>query len=549
MAKKQAAEQLGRLIEQAERKRKRSDLKVEADLPNREELLAYMQRMLEREIDAPEEQPKEHNPFEALTTQQLAQLRTGANEILAQGAALELARRDFFVFCNLRAPDFYQPDRLFLVRICRELQDFFESDERVMIIALPPRHGKSRTAGLFTQWAFGKRQTVKVMTGSYNATLSTTFSKTVRNGIQEARADREKIVYSDIFPEVKIARGDGAMNLWALEGQYASYLATSPDGTATGFGGSLMIIDDLIKNAYEAFNDSILEEHWKWFTDTMLSRLEEGGKLIIIMTRWSSRDLAGRAMEYYESKGIPVRKLIMKALQDDGTMLCPQILSKESYELKIGAMSPEIASANYQQIPIDLKGRLYSSLKTYAELPVNERGKIISDGVYNYTDTADTGEDWLCSIDYVDVNGEAYITNVLYTQEAMEVTEPAVAQMLDEDGVNVAEIESNNGGRGFARNVQERLRQRKNRRCVVRWFHQGENKKARILTNAVWVMEHVYFPVNWADRWPEFYKAMISYQKAGKNAHDDAPDAVTGIAEHFVKPQKRIKIGKRRYGL
>lgn len=74
-------------------------------------------------------------------------------------------------------------------------------------------------------------------------------------------------------------------------------------------------------------------------------------------------------------------------------------------------------------------------------------------------------------------------------------------------------------------------------------------QKARILTNAVWVMEHVYFPVNWADRWPEFYKAMISYQKAGKNAHDDAPDAVTGIAEHFVKPQKRIKIGKRRYGL
>ncbi|MFV0497478.1 MAG: phage terminase large subunit [Candidatus Fimivivens sp.] len=466
------------------------------------------------------------------------------------GANLELARRDLFVYCNLRAPDFYQADRPFLIQVCQELQDFYEApDERVMIVALPPRHGKSRTAGLLTQWIFGKRPTEKVMTGSYNTTLSTTFSKTVRNGIQETKVDRSKIVYSDIFPDTRIQRGDGAMNLWALEGQYASYLATSPDGTATGFGGSLMIIDDLIKNAMEAFNDNTLEELWKWFTDTMLSRLEEGGKIIIIMTRWASKDLAGRAIDYFEGIGVPVRKLILKALQDDGSMLCPQILSRESYDMKIGAMSEEIASANYQQIPIDLKGRLYSTLKTYTALPEDERGKILSRGVYNYTDTADTGDDYLCSIDYHDIGGEAYIIDVVYTQAAMEKTEPAVADMLDTDAVNVADIESNNGGRGFARNVTDRLRKKGNRRCVVKWFHQSQNKKSRILTNATWVMEHVYFPANWRDRWPEFYKAMISYQKSGKNAHDDAPDAVTGIAEHFVKPQKRIKIGKRRYGL
>jgi len=521
-----------------------------ADLPNRAGLIAYMEREMERaqQLDAAAE-AKEPNPFEALTPAQLEELQQSGNEILTMGAKLELARRDFFTYCNLRAPDFYQPDRPFLIRLCDELQDFYESDEQVMVIALPPRHGKSRTAGLFTQWAFGQNPTEKVMTGSYNTTLSTTFSKTVRNGIQEVKADPNKIVYSDIFPDTRIQRGDGSMNLWALEGQYASYLATSPDGTATGFGGSLMIIDDLIKNALEAFNDNHLEELWKWFTDTMLSRLEEGGKIIIIMTRWSSKDLAGRAIEYFESIGIPVRKLILKALQDDGTMLCPQILSRESYEMKIRAMSEEIASANYQQIPIDLKGRLYSTLKTYDALPTDARGRVLSRGVYNYTDTADTGDDYLCSIDYHDIGGEAYIIDIIYTQAAMEETEPAVANMLDRDAVNVAEIESNNGGRGFARNVTDRLRKKGNRRCVVKWFHQSQNKKSRILTNATWVMEHVYFPVNWRDRWPEFYKAMISYQKSGKNAHDDAPDAVTGIAEHFVKPQRRMKIGKRRYGL
>lgn len=550
--RQKSADKLLKIIEQADRKREREEIppSLASAVPNRDELLGYMQRVAAAEPEQAESNKKEPNPFARLTEQQLKLLKSGSNDILSCGAAFEMARRDFFTYCNLRAPDFYKPDRDFLVQLCCELQEFYEDDkEQIMIINVPPRHGKSRTAGLFTQWVFGRNPTERVMTGSYNVTLSTTFSKTVRNGIQEVKADRNKIVYSDIFPDVRIQRGDGAMNLWALEGQYASYLATSPDGTATGFGCSLMIIDDLIKLASEAFNDNILEDKWKWFTDTMLSRLEEGGKIIIIMTRWASKDLAGRAITFFEEQGIKVRKVLMKALQDDGAMLCPQILSRKAYELKTKAMSPEIAAANYQQIPIDLKGRLYSSFKTYATLPVDERGKAVSSGRYNYTDTADTGDDWLCSIDYLDVCGEAYIIDVIYTQAAMEITEPAVAKMLNDDGINTTEIESNNGGRGFARNVESRLRAMGNRCCVVKWFHQSENKKSRILTNATWVMEHVYFPVNWRDRWPEFYNAIIVYQKAGKNAHDDAPDAVTGVAEHFVKPHKRLKVGKRRFGL
>ena len=118
------------------------------------------------------------------------------------------------------------------------------------------------------------------------------FSKNVRNDIQEEKADENRIVFSDIFPGVSIKRGDGAMNLWSLEGGYSNYLATSPTGTATGFGATLLIIDDLIKNAEEANNELTKEKHWTWFTDTMLSRLEEGGKIIIIMARWASDDLA-----------------------------------------------------------------------------------------------------------------------------------------------------------------------------------------------------------------------------------------------------------------
>lgn len=447
-------------------------------------------------------------------------------------AKIELAKREFFFYCNLKAPDFYKRDRKYLVEMCNDLQEFYESDEdNALIINVPPRHGKSRTAGLFVEWVLGKDQNEKIMTGSYNETLSTMFSKNVRNSIMETKADQYKPVYSDVFPGVRIKRGDGAMNLWSLEGGYNNYLATSPGGTATGFGASLLIIDDLIKSYEEACNEGLKEKHWEWFTNTMLSRLEEGGKIIIIMTRWASDDLAGRALEELAENGYKIRHINMKALQDDGTMLCEEVLSRKSYEAKKKVMGEDVASANYQQEPIDLKGRLYTSFKTYdGPLP---QFKYIK----NYTDTADTGDDYLCSIDYgVTFQNEAYVLNVLYTKEGMEITEPAQAKMMYEDKVNVADIESNNGGRSYSRNVERIMREKyKTNKTVFRPFHQSKNKAARILSNSTWVMEHIYFPHNWKSRFPEYYEAMVKYQKEGKNKHDDAPDATTGIAEKVDK--------------
>lgn len=447
-------------------------------------------------------------------------------------AQIELARREFFFYCNLKAPNFYKPERRYLVDLCNELQEFYASDDEVLIINEPPRHGKSRTAGLFVEWILGKNNTEKIMTGSYNETLSTMFSKNVRNSIQEQKVDELKPTYSDVFPGVSIKRGDGAMNLWSLEGQYNNYLATSPTGTATGFGCSLMIIDDLIKNAEEANNESILEKHWDWFTNTMLSRLEEGGKIIIIMTRWSSGDLAGRALEHYRQQRAKIKHITMKALQDDGTMLCDEVLSYKSYQAKVKAMGIDIASANYQQQPIDIKGRLYSSFKTYTNIPRDASGNPLFSIIRNYTDTADEGSDYLCSINYGVYNNEAYVLNVLYTKAAMEETEPATAKMIYQDNVNIADIESNNGGRGFGRSVERILLEKfKSNKTEVNTFHQSKNKKARILSNATWIMNHVYYPVNWRDKFPEYYEAMSKYQKEGKNKHDDAPDATTGIAE------------------
>jgi predicted phage terminase large subunit-like protein len=445
-------------------------------------------------------------------------------EELKKQARLELARRDFFEYCKLTASDFYKEDRLFLKQMCNDLQKFYESnkpEDKILVVNMPPRHGKSRTAGKLVEWALGRNKNEKIMTGSYNEDLSSTFAKSVRDTIASEKT-LGTLVYNDIFKDTKIKYGESSAKKWALEGSgQANYLATSPTGTATGFGCTLMIIDDLIKNAQEAYNEAVLQKHIDWFNNTMLSRTETGFKLIIIMTRWASNDLAGYVLENFDN----VKHINYQAVQEDGSMLCEDILNKKDYELKTKNMNKDIIYANYQQEPIDVKNRLYSKFKTYEKLPPAHY-------IMNYTDTADEGDDYLCSIDYQMFNNEYYILDIIYTQEAMEVTEPAVAEMMTKDHVGYSNIESNNGGRGFARNVQKELRMLKNNHTKVNWFHQGENKQARILSNSTAVMNNIYFPINWEDKFPEFAKHIKHYLRTGKNEHDDAEDTLTGVYEH-----------------
>ena len=117
-----------------------------------------------------------------------------------------------------------------------------------------------------------------------------------------------------------------------------------------------MMLDDASKNVEEAYNANTLQKIIDWFTNTMLSRTENGFKLIVIMTRWWNDDLAGYILANYDD----VVHINYKALQDDGTMLCDPILSREDYDLKTRNMNKDIVLANYQQEPIDIKGRLYS---------------------------------------------------------------------------------------------------------------------------------------------------------------------------------------------
>jgi len=449
------------------------------------------------------------------------------------------ARESLWEYCRLMGPKFFLLDRPHLMTLADTLQSLYDgkllrpdgTPYRKIIIDMGPRLGKSYSLTMFTQWLFGRSTNNRVISVSYNETLAIRFARGVRDAIEQDKADPRITVFHDVFPSTKIKYGDASAQLWSLEGQFFSYLATGFGGTITGVGCNVLIIDDPIKNHMEAANDRVLEEQWKWYTDTILSRVEEGGIQIVNMTRWAEGDLVGKLIAQDSNKEWYVLKL--PACLDETTheMLCPSLLSWNRYQAIKAVTSHEVFMANYQQEPQTIKGRMYPEFKTYKEIPM-VNGKTAFDMIFAYTDTADTGADFLCSLVAGRYQGQAYLLDVLYTDEPMLVTEPLTADMQVNNRVEFSKVESNNGGRGFKRNVERLCWERhKWRGTTFIEFTQLENKMARILVNSASLMRNVLMPEGWDKKWPAYYKAMTTYKRVGANDHDDAPDATTGIVE------------------
>jgi len=441
----------------------------------------------------------------------------------------DMGQRSLYDYCRIRHPQAYTKSRPHAKILTDTIQAFLE-DKLVdvagnlitrLMINMPPRTLKSFSCINGIQWYLGKNPNKSAIVTSYNSILSGRFSKAVRDGMQEVKAG-SKMVYSDFFPGVKIKQGDASYDLWSLEGSHFSFMATSPGATLTGIGTKLLVIDDLIRSAEEAYNEKALDDMWTWYTDTALSRLEQNAKQLVIMTRWSTRDLCGRLLALEPEKWHVIK---MPAYDDKtDTMLAPDILSKEDYLDRKGKTDPSIFEANYQQNPTDGEDRLYKGFKTYDILPTGTNEA--------YFDTADEGSDFLASGTYVVKDNTAYITDLLYTQDPMEKTEQQAAIMLRNNGTQIAHIESNNGGKGFARNVETIMREKLGyTSCGVEWFHQGENKLARILSQATNVTNSILFPTNWKTMWPDFSRDVLNISRMSKWVHDDAQDFLTGIVE------------------
>lgn len=497
---------------------------------------------------------------------------------------LRAGRKNFYNFCELTSPDFFKPrgDTWHLWLICNTLQALYErhltkkyfralldtsiipkwmAEDMVdwdrledgkaykkLMLNVSPRMGKSRSIVNFCDWILGKSAENRIITVSYNNELASSMSRYVRDGIIKQKNIPTDIVYSDFFPETRIAKGNSGFQKWALEGSFFNYLGTGLEGSVTGVGTNCLIIDDPVKNAGEAFNEKVLDSIWETYRGTLLSRAEKKGRgsiEIIVMTRWATGDLCGRILKSPMGKDWIQLKI---PVEHGGELSCPAILPEADYEELKQNISPEIFRANYYQEPMDMEGRLFKEFKLYDELPKSV------DKIVAYCDTADEGDDYLALIIGAIHEGEGYITDIYFTKENMDVTEPETAKRLVDNHVNHAKIESNNGGRGFAKNVEKIVWEKYHTKQVaITWFHQTENKIARILTGSTFVQNHVYFPQNWQNKWPEFAEQVLSFSKEGRNKHDDGVEALIewgkmitgdGSVNSYMEWMKAMKEGK-----
>ena len=457
-------------------------------------------------------------------------------------ARCTLASISLFDYCKIVDSETFYDEKSapYLKEICDSIQEFENDDNEALIITMPPRHGKTRTVNNAVDWLLGRNPKYKIMEGSYNTALSRRSSKIVRDKILE-RPDTNRIVFSQVFPKVTIKDGSGSIDNWGVTGnQEDNYLATAPNAGSTGIGCDFLILDDTIKNKYEAYNKEILRKIFEdWFQDTLYQRLEGKRKIIIVMTRWSTGDIAGRLIKMFDEQGRKYRLVTKKAYDAvKDRMLNLSILNKDQYNLLIQTVGEDIVKANYDQEPVDIKGKLYPHYLTYnpADIRTSENlnGRIRFKDIRARADTADQGEDYLSMVIYgVSYDNKPYLLDIYYTQDPMEITEEEAAKRLLKYNPYVFRAESNNGGRGWSRAVERRYKELGGTKTIFKPYTQTLNKEARILSNASWIMNNMYFPMDWNIRYREAYNSFNEYQRQGKNEHDDFEDNITSVAEEL----------------
>lgn len=464
-----------------------------------------------------------------LTKQQQIELR--------KQMELELCRRDFYLFCVHMDSTFFTEGKPHLKLIADALQEVADGKLQKLAVSMPPRAGKSYITSLFCAWLLGKYPTGSIMRNSYAAKLAEKFSKDIRDGL---------IInpkYLEVFETVK---GSGSIDSWSLTtNTQPSYFCAGVGGAITGFGcKTVAILDDPIKNIEEALSETVIESTWNWYTSTHLSRLETNCPEIHIATRWSRKDPIGRLTDEYSEAYNPNFKIInIPALNDKGESFCEEIKTTAEY-MEIKKVTDEfIWEAEYMQHPVESKGLLFP-IEELKRFKLEEIATKKSDGIIGFTDTADKGSDFLCSPIGKRYGEYTYISDVIFTQDGVELTEPMVAQLIIDSKCDIMKIESNNGGASYARNVRNLVRGKSP--CMIIDEQQTNNKETRILMSAGYIKEYFYFRDDYevGSPYDKFMRALTSYIKLGKNKHDDAPDAITGLAEYvkyriFDKPQTK----------
>lgn len=282
--------------------------------------------------------------------------RTALLKLLEELSAAETriqAQAEFMPFVKAMWPAFIEGDHH------RIMADAFErllsGDLKRLVVNMPPRHTKSEFASyLLPAWFLGKKPAGKIIQASHTAELSVGFGRKVRNLV--GSEDFQKI-----FPGVGLRADSKAAGRWnTTEG--GEYFAIGVGGAVTGKGADLLVIDDPTSEqeaALAASNPEVFDKTWEWFTSGPRQRLQPGGAIAVIMTRWSKRDLTGRLLKQQAERGGEQWEVIeFPAILPDGKPLWPEFWPLAEIEQLRDELPISKWSAQYQQQPTSEEGAI-----------------------------------------------------------------------------------------------------------------------------------------------------------------------------------------------
>jgi hypothetical protein len=217
-----------------------------------------------------------------------------------------------------------------------------------LIINMPPRHTKSEFASyLLPAWFLGKYPQKKVIQTSHTAELAVGFGRKVRNLV-------DSDVYKSIFPGVGLQADSKAAGRWATN-QSGDYFAIGVGGAVTGKGADILIIDDPHSEQEATLaenNPEVYDKVYEWYTSGPRQRLQPGGSIVVVMTRWSKKDLTGQVIKSAAQRsGEDWEVIEFPAILDDGLPLWPQFWSLSELEALRNELPNGKWMAQYMQQP------------------------------------------------------------------------------------------------------------------------------------------------------------------------------------------------------
>ena len=427
----------------------------------------------------------------------------------------ELSRRELWQFCCYYDPIFFH-NRPFLKEIADAFQEIEEKTIKSLSVSMPPRAGKSYITSLFCAWTIGRNPDKSVMRNTCTATLFLKFSYDVRAIVKSDK-------YRKVFNNVTLSDDKSNLQGWNTNtSKQVGYFGAGVGGTIIGFGASnVAITDDLYRGIEDALSDTVNDRINQWKESTHDSRFESGCARIDIGTRWSLNDVIGRNMD---SK-IYDKSIIVSAMNEQGQSFCEDVLTTDEYIEKKKRTAPEIWEAEYQQQPVDMKGRLFNELNFVSKdefAEINKNNPI--EGCIGYVDVSDQGTDYtsvaICAV----IKKQLFIVDYLMTRDNTDITIPQTAALLDKWRVTYCRVESNSMGAMFSRQLQTQTKTR------ILQVHNTQNKITRIIMSSAHVMNSMIFVRNGDNQSELFIQNVLSFSKEGKNKNDDAPDCLAGLS-------------------